>query len=226
VRHSFSHRHYQWLVDVDRLPEHRGLLRLVTRIEASDHLDSGRLGGGIRGDLSRFLTRRGITLEPTDRVLMLAHARVLGHTFDPLSVFWCLAPDDTVRAVVFEVHNTYGERHAYLLDLNEDGRGRVDKELYVSPFNDVSGEYDVTVRLNPQRVHVAIALHRDGRRVMTAASSGSPLPASPRNIVRTVARHLLMTYRVSLLIRVHGVRLWLSRLPVVPRPFHDKEGVR
>ena len=51
-----------------------------------------------------------------DRVLMLANARVLGHTFDPLSVFWCLRPDGSLRAVVFEVHNTYGERHAYLLD--------------------------------------------------------------------------------------------------------------
>jgi DUF1365 family protein len=45
---------------------------------------------------------------------MLAHARVLGHVFNPLTVFWCHAADGTLAAVMAEVHNTYGERHVYL----------------------------------------------------------------------------------------------------------------
>ena len=114
--------------------------RLLARFDARDHLDGGRLGGGIRGDVDRFLAARGVELDPADRVLMLAHARVLGHTFDPLSVFWCLAPTAPLRAVVFEVHNTYGERHAYLLDVDDSGRAEVDKAFYVSPFNDTSGQ--------------------------------------------------------------------------------------
>ena len=80
---------------------------------------------------------------------MLAHARILGHTFDPLTVFWCLTPSGEVRAVVFEVHNTYGERHAYLLDLDERGSTTVDKRFYVSPFNDVSGSYAISLAHEP-----------------------------------------------------------------------------
>src|SRR4029079_2818314 len=125
VRHAFTHRHYQWLVDLHDLPRLAWPLRPFARFDPRDHL----AGESLRDDLIRFLAGRGIALAPQDRIIMLAHARILGHTFDPLTVFWCLTPAGEVRAVVFEVHNTYGERHAYLLELDERGSGTVDKRL-------------------------------------------------------------------------------------------------
>ena len=226
VSHAFRHRHYQWLVDVDALPHLPWPARLLAGFDTRDHLDRGRLGGGIRGDVERFLRHRGVEMSARDRVLMLAHARVLGHAFDPLTVFWCLTPEGAVRAVVLEVHNTYGERHAYLLDLDDDGRAVVDKEFYVSPFNDTRGRYAVRVQLSRDTVAASVGLDRDGERVLTAVTSGTPRPATLRTLARVVAGHLFMTHRVSLLIRWHGIRLWLSRLPVRPRPVHTEEAVR
>lgn len=218
LRNGFRHAHFQWLVDLDALPSLAWPARLLARFDARDHLDGGRLGGGIRGDVDRFLAARGVELDPADRVLMLAHARVLGHTFDPLSVFWCLRTDGAPRAVVFEVHNTYGGRHAYLLDVDDSGRAGVDKAFYVSPFNDTSGRYDVRLRLNPDRVSISLRLDRGGQRIMTASTTGRPIAATTRTLLTTTARHMLMTQRVSLLIRWHGIRLWLRRLAVQPRP--------
>lgn len=226
VRHRFAYRHYQWLVDLADLPRLRWPLSLLARFDAADHLGSGLAGGGIRGDLERFLEQRGVVLSPEDRVLMLAHARSLGHTFDPLSVFWCLAPDGSCRAVVAEVHNTYGGRHAYLLDVDPHGVARQSKQFYVSPFNDVSGEYTIRLRMDPDRVAVSVGLDREGLRVLDAAVTGTPVPATPRSLLAVAARHLGMTYRVSALIRFHGIRLWLRRLPVVPRPPIPQELVR
>ena len=223
VRHVFEHPHYSWLVDLDQLPRR---VRFLAHFDARDHLDRGRLGGGIKGDLVRWLTGRGITVLAEDRVLMLAHARVLGHVFNPLTVFWVLRPDDVLKAVVFEVHNTYGDRHAYLVDVDEGGHAAVDKEFYVSPFNDTSGRYAVSVQLSPDRVRVSIGLDRGGERVLTAVTTGTPAPATTRTLLRVSARHLFMTHRVSLLIRWHGIRLWLARLPVQPRPPHPQESVR
>ncbi|WP_240474223.1 DUF1365 domain-containing protein [Intrasporangium chromatireducens] len=225
VRHAFRHRSYQWLVDLDDLPEPPALLRPLARFTAADHLDGGRLGGGIRGDLVRFLAGRGIAVEPDDRLLMLANARVLGHVFDPLTVFWCLGRGGDLRAAVFEVHNTYGERHAYLLEVDETGRAATDKQFYVSPFNDVSGRYDIRLRLERRRVSVVVGLDRAGERVLTATSRGTPEPATTRALLRVALTHPLMTQRVSALIRFHGIRLW-RRLPVLPRPPHPKEAVR
>jgi hypothetical protein len=239
LRHAFTYRHYQWLVDLDDLPRFPLPLRLLARFDARDHLDEGRGGGGIRGDLERFLGGRGVQLAPGDRVLMLANARVLGHVFDPLTVYWVLSPADRehstdpvecsrsdLKAVVFEVHNTYGERHAYLLDVDGSGRAITDKAFYVSPFNDVSGTYAVRLRLERDLVSVSIGLDRGGVRVLTATTSGTPIPATASALLGTAARHLLMTQRVTALIRFHGIRLWLRRLPVLPRPRHSQEAVR
>ncbi|WP_435198266.1 DUF1365 domain-containing protein [Janibacter sp. GS2] len=226
LRHEFTNRQYQWLVDVDDLPRHGWPLRLISRIDARDHLDHGRLGGGIRGDVERFLAHRGVTLERSDRVVMLANARVLGHVFDPLTVFWCLTEDGSLRACLFEVHNTYGERHAYLLDVDPAGRARTEKAFYVSPFNDTSGEYAVSLRLDPQRVTVTVGLEREGERILTATTTGVPRAATDATLARTAARHLLMTWRVSAMIRVHGIWLWARRLPIQPRRPHSQENVR
>ncbi|MCU1538279.1 MAG: hypothetical protein JWP82_2630 [Humibacillus sp.] len=226
LEHRFTHGYYQWLVDVDDLPHMRWPARAFAQFDARDHLDSGRLGGGIRGDVERFLAHRDVTLGADDRVLMLANARVLGHTFDPLSVLWCLRPDDSLVAVILEVHNTYGERHAYLLDLDENGSAAVEKAFYVSPFNDVSGRYAVRLVLTPETVAVTVRLEREGETVMTAVTRGTPLPATPRTLRRLVRRHGLMTQRVTALIRAHGITLWMRRLPVAPRPRHTQEAVR
>lgn len=226
LHNVFTHRHVQWLVDVDDLPRFRWPLGMLARFEARDHLDGGRLGGRIRGDVERFLTRRGISLAPTDRVLMLAGARFLGYAFDPLTVFWCLSRDGHLDAVVLEVHNTYGERHAYLLDVDERGAAQVGKAFYVSPFNDVSGSYSVRLRLERDVVGVSIGLDRHDGRVMTATSTGTPVAATPRALLRATARQLLTPQRVITLIRLHGVALWLRRLPVLPRPRHGSAGVR
>lgn len=223
LRHAFRHRSYQWLIDIDDLPRLPFWLRPLAGFRAEDHLEAGSSGGGVRGDLGAFLAGRGVDLAPTDRVLMLANARVLGHVFDPLTVFWVQSDDGVLRAVVFEVHNTYGGRHAYLLDVDRRGHARTGKAFYVSPFNDMAGTYEIGLQVDPEHVSVTVGLDRDGTRVLTANTHGTPEPATLRALLRVSLTHLLMPYRVSALIRVHGIWLWLRRLPLVPRPAPQKE---
>ena len=93
--------------------------RWLARFRARDHLGDPR--ASIRANLDRFLAARGVDLGG-GRVTMLAHARVLGYVFNPLTVYWCHRPDGTLACVVAEVHNTYRQRHAYLLPA-DDGAG-------------------------------------------------------------------------------------------------------
>jgi DUF1365 family protein len=224
VRHGFRHEVYQWLVDLDDLPELPWWLGPFAGFRAADHLGDPRRS--IKANVEHFVAQRGIRLDPRGRVLMLANARVLGHVFDPLTVHWCLDRDESVRCVVAEVHNTYGERHAYLLTPDDDGRVGTDKAFYVSPFNDVSGSYDMRFVLDADRVGTTITLRRDDQVVFTAALRGRPVPATKRAVMRQLVTKPLMPQRVSTLIRVHGIWLWLRRLPVVRRPHHTaQEGV-
>ena len=229
TRHAFQHHVYQWLIDLDHLPRPPWYLRPVAGFDARDHL--GGTGpdaaADIKANVERFLAQRDVHLGAAGRIVMLANARVFGHVFDPLTVFWCFGTDGKLRCVIAEVHNTYGERHAYLLDVDEAGRASADKAFYVSPFLAVDGRYDLRFELGPDAVATSVRLRQHDAVVFTAAFRGSPAPATTGRLLRVLLRYPFMTQRVSLLIRAHGVRLWLRRLPVVHRtPHHHQEGVR
>ncbi|CAM5569579.1 DUF1365 domain-containing protein [Streptomyces spiroverticillatus] len=225
LRHTVRHRTYLWYVDVDATPELPRAMRPLARFDARDHF--GGTAPTVRAGLEAFLAARGIDLEG-GRVTMLAHARVLGYVFNPLTLYWCHGPDGTLRCVVAEVHNTYGERHCYLLQTGpDDGQlTGVDKEFYVSPFFPVDGRYRMRLPEPGERLQVSVQLERDGGRPFTATVTGVRRAATPRALLRTAVRHPLSTLAVSAAIRVHGIRLFLRGLPVRPRPRHQpQEGV-
>ena len=221
VRHDFRHRVYQWLVDLDSLPRQPWYLRAFAHFSSADHLGDSSLP--IKANIENYLALCGIRLGDQGRVLMLANARVLGHVFDPLSVFWCHDSAGILVCVVAEVHNTYGERHAYLLRPDEAGVSVTDKELYVSPFFDVSGTYGLKFTLTPDRVSATVILRRRDALAFSATFRGRPEPATHRAVARRLIRQPLMTQRVSALIRVHGIWLWLRHLPIHPRPHHTRQ---
>lgn len=217
VDHRFRHRVYQWLVDLDDLPRHPWWMRPFVSFRSSDHI--GDPQASIRDNITGFCAAHGVDVSD-HRIVMLANARTFGHVFDPLSVFWAINPQGQVDTIVAEVHNTYGERHAYLLRPDDKGRSVTDKTFYVSPFFDVEGHYDLRFVLGREWVSTAIVLRHGEHAVFSASFAGAPRTATTSTIARTVASFPFMTHRVSLLIRIHGVWLWLKRLPIRPRPPH------
>ncbi|MYS50171.1 DUF1365 family protein, partial [Streptomyces sp. SID6013] len=126
----------------------------------------------------------------------------------------------TPRCVVAEVHNTYGERHTYLLHPDEAGVAHVDKDFYVSPFFPVDGAYRMRLPLPADRLDLTVRLDRPGARPFTATVRGTRREATPAALLRLAVRHPLSTLAVSAGIRRHGIRLYLRGLPVQPRLSH------
>ncbi len=213
IPHRVRARTYQWLVDVDDLPDHG----VLGHIRAADHFGSGT--DSLRAGIERFIMAQGAELEPGLRLLALANARTFGHVFDPLTTYFAITPEGRLPWVILEIHNTYGERHAHVVRLDARGRAEVDKAFYVSPFLTVEGIYAVAVTLTPDRVGVAITLRQNGIRVFDASFTGRPSPLTRSALLRAALTTPLVTHQVSARIRVHGLRLW-TRLPVVPRPPH------
>jgi DUF1365 family protein len=230
LRHAFTYRTYLWLVDLDHLPRPGPFgpgLRLLAGFGGRDHL--GDPGRPIRDNLGRFLASRGIDLAG-GRVIMLAQARVFGYGFSPLTVYWCHRADGALACVVAEVHNTYRERHAYLLHTDDHGRAQAPKQFYVSPFYPVDGSYRMCLpEPGPpgSPLALSVTLTRPGGPSFVASVHGTGRPATTRALFRAAIRHPWSTAVVSALIRWQGVRLWLRGLPVVPRPPHQpQEGVQ
>lgn len=216
-RHGLKFRTYEWLVDLDQPLPHSPFARLESR----DHF--GGAAPTLRSAVEAFAAEHDADVRPGDRLLMLAAARSMGYVFNPLSVFWCIDPSNTVRWVLLEIHNTYGDRHVHLIHPDEQGRSEISKEFYVSPFFTIDGGYRVRTLLSTESAHVSVNLHQHDQLVFTASFTGKPVSASRWNRLRAACRTPLATYQTMLRIRFHGIWLWLRRLPVVKRPHHEEQ---
>ena len=217
--YAFEHRTTMWLVDVTQAESaFPRWLRALASIRPEDHFaadDTRPLAQKVRG----YLDAHELPWTAS-RVLVLANARSLGYVFDPLSTYFCFDGDGRLEGVLAEVHNTYGERHCYPIDVAGARTATVDKEFYVSPFLAVEGRYDIRTRITGSNVAVGISLTQGDTTVFTAAVHGDLEPATRRRVVGAVLRDPIPSQRVSALIRWHGVRLWMRRLPVIPRRPH------
>lgn len=100
--------------------------------------------------VERKLSAAGIHTIPT-RTLLSCYPRVLGYAFNPLSLFYCLDENDSCFAVLHEVHNTFGERHVYVLPVDVQpqpaahrGAPRV-KERFANPMS-MASEYPSSIK--------------------------------------------------------------------------------
>ncbi|MGH3353743.1 MAG: FAD-dependent oxidoreductase [Nocardioides sp.] len=217
LRNRFVHRSHWWVVDLDRLPDHG----ILGRFEARDHL--GEPGRSIRENLAAFLRLHDIDLADA-RVLMAAQPRALGFCFNPISVYWCITSSGAPLATVVEVHNTYGDRHAYLVHPDEQQRAQVEKAMYVSPFHGVDGSYDLTVPRPDGNLAVTVRLNTAEGAVFGASVRGVRVAQRPTYAALLRAAPAALIGAVW--IRVHGIALWMRRLPVQRRSPHHQEGVR
>jgi DUF1365 family protein len=221
LRNSFRYRTRPWLVDLDALPRLPRALAWLARFDAADHL--GDPAGTIRSNVEAFLAERGIDTTG-GRMLMLANARALGRVENPISIHWCYTAAGTLAAVIAEVQNTYGDRHAYLLrpDPHSDAvTGHLDKGMYVSPFNPVAGSYRISVSPPEERISVAVTLERDGQPPFVATLRATRRTHRP--LLAAAVGTAAESWRTSALIRWQGVRLCIRGLRIEPRPIHPAQ---
>ncbi|WP_377325679.1 DUF1365 family protein [Pimelobacter simplex] len=215
VRNAFTLRSHLSVVDLDQVATDGTVAGVPGRFEGRDHFAGDT--ASVREGLDRFLAEQGLGTDLRGgRVLMAAQPRAFGHCFNPISVHWCWPPDRSdgdPAATVVEVHNTYGDRHAYLLDgpATAEGRVVVDKAMYVSPFHGTDGHYEV---LAPPpgpdgRLRLGVRLVTDDGARFDATLDG--VPTDPPRLP-------LAGLRGAALIRAHGIALWARRVPVQPRP--------
>ncbi len=215
VSHSVRRRASQWYLDLDEAPPLPKVLRPLAQVRARDHV--GAPNRGLRQNVDALLRERGLE-PPGGRMTMLAHPRVAGYVFDPLSLYWCFDPAGELRYVVAEVHNTYGEAHAYVITPDSAGRARVDKALYVSPFYPVDGYYQLHVPVPGERLTVTVTLHRPDGTVFVATVRGRRRPATTRAVLGQVLSRPLSSWLLRAAITRHGIALYRKGLRVHPRP--------
>lgn len=214
VRNCFEYRSYSWYFDIEAPPRPAAALRPLAYFRAADHLAGP--GGTLRERVDAVLAEHDLDCAG-GRITALMNARALGYVFDPLTLFWCHGTDRRLRCVLAEVHNTYGERHVYVLRPDEYGRADVAKQFLVSPFNPVEGMYRLSIPEPEQRLAVRITLQRSAQPPFVASVIGHRVPVTTRSILRAQIRAPLSPWLTAVRIRRQGIALWARGVPVVPR---------
>lgn len=208
------------LGEIDAVISRSRLLRRNRRglvvFRDADHLPTPATD--IDADVRALLAADGD--DPTGwRITLITNLRILGYVFNPASFYLCRDGAGTLRRVIVEVHNTFGERHLYPLRPAAEGqsdapfRAGMDKAFFVSPFISLDGRYAVHVRDDADGVQIAIALRQDNAMVLSTSLVLERRPLTDRNLLRLLVRYPFMTQRTIGLIHWHALRLWLRGAP-------------
>jgi DUF1365 family protein len=223
--HRLRYRVFWTLLDLDeigRLP--RGL-RLFShnRFNAvsfydADHGDGS--GRPLREQVERHLTAAGIELNG-GRIELLCMPRIFGYGFNPLSVYYCHRNDGSLAALLYEVHNTFKERHSYLIPVAAAAEmvdQQCSKVFYVSPFMDMDMSYRFRVAVPGDQVAVAISTADGDGPLLAAVLNGNRRTLTDGALFRLLVTHPLLTLKVIGAIHWHAARLLLKGVRLRPRP--------
>jgi DUF1365 family protein len=226
--HRFSYRVMSLLIDLDRLADadRQSLLFGVNRaaLYSFNEADHGmRDGSSLRAYVQRCADGHGIDLAG-GRALLLCYPRLLGYTFNPLSAYFCYRADGELALIIYEVRNTFGDIHAYVLpvkpgEISDAGvRQQQEKLFYVSPFIELAMRYHFRVSPPGHTVKLRILeTDREGP-LLAATFNGRRHALTSAALLRSFFALPLVTLKIVAAIHWEALRLWLKGARLVPRP--------
>jgi DUF1365 family protein len=228
--HRLRYRVAWMLLDLDEITALPQKLRLFSyngfnavSFFDRDHGDGS--GRPLRPQVEAHLRDAGITPDGGP-IRLLCMPRMFGYGFNPLSVYFCHRRDGALAAILYEVHNTFRQRHSYLIPVDPAAGiaagATIDQQcrkgFYVSPFMDMDLHYAFRVVVPDSRVAVAIrTADRDGL-VLAAALSGDRLALTDAALLRLLVAYPLLTLRVIGAIHWHALKMVLKGFRLRQRP--------
>ncbi|MDM0074986.1 DUF1365 family protein [Variovorax sp. J2P1-59] len=228
TRHRLRYRMFSLLIDLDELPQLGQRLRLfsVNRFNLfSLHERDYGDGCGLRAHVERQLATAHLAVGGPIRLLSMP--RILGYAFNPLSVYFCHRPDGGLQAILYEVNNTFGERHGYLIPVEESGRDaeritqRCAKQFHVSPF--LAMEMGYRFRVEPpsaerEGLQIGVTVEGPAGVALTACFDARRRALSDATLALAFFSHPLLTVKVMGAIHWEALRLWVKGAPLHRRP--------
>ncbi len=226
--HKLSYRIYSLLLDLDELEMLDRRLRFFSvdrfNVFSFYNADRGdRSGSDLRIQVECAMLAAGV--EPDGGpIRLLTMPRLFGGVFNPLSVFFCYGRDERLRAILWEVDNTFGERHGYMIPVEHPDERVVvqhcDKAFYVSPFMDMDLRYEFRVSPPADTLAIRIVTSDDEGPVLTARHLARRCELTDAALLKVFFEIPLLTLRVVGGIHWEALKIWLKgiRLRLRPKP--------
>jgi DUF1365 family protein len=224
-RHALRYRIFMLLLDLDELERLDGRLGLfkvnrpaLISFHERDHADGAP--GSLKAKIEATLQDAGLPVGGPIRLLCMP--RLLGFVFNPISVYFCHDPDGRLSAILYEVNNTFGERHSYLIAAPAQPRPVVEqgcgKRLFVSPFMSMDMAYRFRVIPPTDDIRLLIDGSDAQGPLIVTSFIARRREMDDGTIIKAVLAHPLMTLMVVVGIHWEALKLFLKGVRLVPRP--------
>jgi uncharacterized protein len=223
--HYLRYAAFWMLLDLDEIDALHRRLRLFSRgrFNAMSFFDTDhgeQTQEPLRAQVERHLRAAGIALDGGS-IQLLYMPRIFGYGFNPLSIYFCRDCDGRIAALLYEVRNTFGERHSYLIPVGDDGgtiRQSCDKCFYVSPFMDMTMRYAFRVVPPADKISVVVSASDAQGPAIVASLTGRREPLSDAALLRLLLRMPFLTLKVIGAIHWHALKMWWEGFRLRPRP--------
>jgi uncharacterized protein len=225
-RHRLRYRMLTFLVDLDELPALAARVSVFSfnrfnlfSFHERDHLSGTKQP--LRLQVEEHLHQAGIHLDG-GAIKLLCMPSVLGCVFNPISIYFCHGPDRGLRAILYEVNNTFGERHSYLIQTS-DPFARIhlqqcDKAFFVSPFMDMNMHYRFHAQCPGSKVLVGVRAYGADGLILSAVLTGHRHELSTGGLLKAFVRQPLLALQVFAAIHWEALKLWRKGLRPRTRP--------
>lgn len=227
--HTLSYRTFFMLLTLDELPALKNISALFAwnrrawfSFHDTDHglpenVERQNSKTDLKDQLAALLTKNEIPAKSWSFQL-LTMPRTLGYAFNPISLVYCSDEDGRLRAMIYEVNNTFGERFHYVLPVDGDDkhiRQQCSKKLFVSPFFDTQGCYEFDVLKPDEKLSFTIDYLTNNELKLRASFSGRRLSFSSQNLRALLMSNSMTTYKVVAGIHWEAAKLWWKGVPIV-----------
>jgi len=224
-RHFFTYKTFSLLIDLDEIDNLGKKIKFFSynkfNFLSFYDIDHGpRDGSSLINWVRNTLDNAKIDIGP-GTIKLLCYPRFFGYVFNPLSIFYCYDKNSQLKAILYEVKNTFNEQHTYVFSVSSHSSNlilhRCDKKFYVSPFMEMETFYNFRL-LNPGKTLNIFIRQRDNEgTLLTACQIGKRVEMSSKNLLLQFIKHPLMSFKVILAIHFEALRLWIKGVKFVKR---------
>ncbi len=218
--HHLRYNTVYLLLDIETPPRRRLLSHNRFNLFSFHERDYGAATADLPGAIRAQLAKAGLA-DAGGRILLLTMPRFLGHAFNPISLFLCHDHNGSLRAVLYEVNNTFGQRHGYLLPVTDEGpsvRQQCAKVFYVSPFMDMDLRYRFSLHPPGESMGLHIAVEDAQGVILRTTMAGPAQPLTDTALLRAAAAMPFLGLKVLAAIHWEALKLWLKKIALRPRP--------
>jgi DUF1365 family protein len=218
MHYKFNYKVFSFLVDIDQLDKitKNPLVSLnrfnLFSLNTKDH--GARDGTPWRQWLDDLLSKNNIKIT-RGRTRLLCFPRILGYTFNPISLWFCEDEDHDLIAVICEVSNTFGENHHYLIHnqnkaLKLPVKAKKDKHFHVSPFINMRQQYQFSIDQPEEKLRILINEYENDELMLVAMQTGNRKNFTTTNLLLYFFMMPLMTMKIMFLIHWQALKIWIK----------------